>query len=322
MDNLNCNSFFEIVDSVDSDMSDIEEAVMFREAKPMPLAQLSPEELEGVPIYSVHPCRAKEKSKFLPAISATYPERVAPSNNLGRIYSRWIDGSASFSTAQRVFDYEYSGFDSSNILLTAAHCVYERDDDGGRGKPFQIYFYSGYDDGKYIQRHRIEACRIPPEWRESGKAEAHGRDYAFCRIRSFSYDCSDINVLPADMTIFPVTAYGYPNNFGFGRVPMKVKGQVALDVPGVVGMVQMFGNSFGPGCSGGGWYTEDIPGRLIGINSWSFPGSDGLFSSRFDSRFIREFRNTWESWREISGPPLPEFPPADPFRPKTINDPG
>ena len=325
MEVLECNDFVEFTASTETNFSEAEEALMFKVAEPMPLIRLSPADLWGLDIGSILPFQARANNRVFPASESGNAERAKPSPVLGLLYSIWIDGFTTTSTAQYVFDYEYSGINQpSNILLTTAHSIFQREESGGRGSISSAYFYSGYDEGRYIKRHRIEGWRIPKAYTDGSQAEKIGRDYAFCRTREYSYSMADVNPLPENRARIPTIAFGYPENFGFGRIPYLIKGDVALDVPLPVGTVEMLGNTFGGGASGGGWYNDDIPARLFGINSFSYVTrgvSFSMYSPRFDSQFIRGFRNTWESWREIGGTPLPDFPPNDPFRPTTFYDP-
>lgn len=314
----------EVETTGDADLSHEQESEMFKDARPMPLIQLSPDDIKEEDIRSDHSAQTDRENLPPPAIATGFPERVTPFPGRGLLYTIWRDGSASVSTAQRIFDYEYTGFVPSNILLTAAHCLFEREDAGARGGCTSCWFYSGYDNGSYKQRHRVEGWRVPTPYADGEKVESLGYDYGFCRLRDFSYDISDVNSLPTDQMVFPVTAYGYPQNIGLGRVPLRIKGQVALDIPSPKGTCQMFGNTFGPGCSGGGWYNEDIPNRIIGINSFLYidDRTVSMYSPRFDSQFLRRFHNAWLSWQDVVGPVPPgPPPPPDPFRPSGSTEP-
>ena len=311
-------NYIEVENAVDTDLSEEQESDMFKEARPMPLIRLFPDDIKEADISYIQSSQTNRENNAPPAIVNGFPERIAPYAGLGLLYTVWRDGSANVSTAQRIFDYEYTGYKSSNILLTAAHCLFDREDAGAKGACTSCWFYSGYDGGSYIRRHRVEHWRVPSLYADGTKVESLGYDYGFCGLRDFSYDVSDVNALPTNQMVFPVTAYGYPMNIGFGKVPLRIKGQVALDIPTFQGTCQMFGNTFGPGCSGGGWYNEDIPNRLIGINSFLYTDdrTGSMYSPRFNSQFLRSFRNAWESWQDIVGPVPPgPPPPPDPFRP-------
>jgi len=152
---------------------------------------------------------------------------------------------------------------SVNIVMTAAHCVYNAD--GGYWYKNHV-FKRGYDNGGG-QKVNLTCMRIYAEYTTGNKETRHKYDYAFL----YTHEASGASYygLLTDTNYDSWRSIGYPSNYGHAKYMYSVvgtKGKVGK------GVVEMLGNPMGHGSSGGAWLVF-IPGAsneyyAIGLNSY------------------------------------------------------
>lgn len=165
------------------------------------------------------------------------PGASSPYWNTGKLVFRKA-GSTHRCTAQ---------FVDANVLLTAAHCVYDAKT-GVWNSEFR--FYQGYDDGPYTQSVGWRCISIFDAYHAPSKNYAF--DYAFILT-----DTSDDQIPLALHTGAParvsLTAVGYPGNYGDGKKLYSVDGDWGAVDRGIVTMTD---NPMRSGNSGGAWFSE------------------------------------------------------------------
>lgn len=170
---------------------------------------------------------------------------------------------------------------SGRIVLTAAHCVR----DGTSGAWFKnVVFYRGYVGhwwGKGGQKVGVRCLGTKAAW-VNGNNGNYVYDYSFC----YTSDESGAGWLGLALGVpySSWTSAGYPGNYGDGKDMYAVagdKGQVGG------GLVQMLGNPFEGGASGGPWigdlsnqYKPD-GNMAIGVNSFIY-GDGNMWGPYFD----------------------------------------
>jgi V8-like Glu-specific endopeptidase len=147
-----------------------------------------------------------------------------------------------------------------DVLMTAGHCVFDTNTNVWNTN-FQ--FKLGYDNGSYRQLYDWQCSAVYTGWAQ----DQYNKDYAFLKLRG-----STTNALGMK-TGLPVTQWdsvGYPgscssgyNCYG-GQKLLKVNGNRGA-VSG--GIVQMTGNPFLGGSSGGAWLDGTY---IIGVNSFGY----------------------------------------------------
>lgn len=189
------------------------------------------------------------------------PGASSPYWNTGKLVFR-KDGSTRRCTAQ---------FVDTNVLLTAAHCVYDAKT-GVWNSGFR--FYQAYDERTSTQSVGWRCVSIFDGYHTPSKNYAF--DYAFILT-----DPGDIQApltlhtgVPATVSL---TAVGYPANYGDGKKLYRVDGDWdAVDD----GIVKMTDNPMRSGNSGGAWFSEfkvdgDAANNLVvSVNSHHIVGNN------------------------------------------------
>lgn len=184
---------------------------------------------------------------------------------------------------------------SNHIVLTAAHCVR----DGNSGAWFKnVVFYRGYVGhwwGAAGQRVGIYRMGTKDEW-VNGSLGNWRYDYAFC----LTADASGAGYLGfrPGLPYSSWTSVGYPTNYAHGYEVHAVLGDKGQALGG---QVQMLGNPFGSGASGGPWigdlsttYRADA-NMAIGVNSYTL-GDGNLWGPYFDNE-------TYNLLMQVGSPP-------------------
>jgi hypothetical protein len=193
------------------------------------------------------------------------PERVndltvAPFNTAGKLTFRFPTDPADqirHCTAQFVGD-------SGDVILTAAHCVYQE-------RWAQQFVFKLGEGGPIVTNFDWKCTAIWSGWAQ----KSWTRDYAFIKLKSKSKFAIGMRTgLPHQGW----TSIGYPNNFDFGARLWKVDG---IRGRAVQGAIQMAENPFGPGSSGGAWIVANY---AIGVNSFKLDGEpNSVFGPILDS---------------------------------------
>ncbi|TCS92575.1 trypsin-like serine peptidase [Hazenella coriacea] len=185
-----------------------------------------------------------------------------PYSSGGKLFVSDPDGTNRTGTAQFV--------SSGNILLTAAHVVI---DDKGNFRKHPV-FARAYDQDQG-ESFVVKGILVWDEWIKN-KNPAY--DYAFC-LTSKPYE-EGVMSLKLGCTYSQFQSIGYPENYGLKREMYAVngtKGMVSRQV------VQMKGNPFGKGASGGAWIAEEK--YIIGNNSFRLNNDlDSLWGPLFDQK--------------------------------------
>ncbi|MDX1072482.1 hypothetical protein GOL32_28930 [Sinorhizobium medicae] len=189
--------------------------------------------------------------------------------------------------------------DTGDVLLTAGHCVYDTDTNRWNSN---FVFFVGQQGANFKLALDWDCSAIYSGWAQ----DAYRKDYAFLRVRGQNDKALGLRVgLPG----VSWQSMGYPGNFGGGTVPHVVsgsRGRVQLS-----GVVEMTGNPFGGGSSGGAWFIGDY---AIGLNSF---GYDNMPTSMWGPIFDGQTTKLYEYVRRgCQGDviPLGESPEVAAFR--------
>lgn len=171
--------------------------------------------------------------------------------------------------------------ESHNLLLTAAHCVQDKDT-GQIGENF--LFERCYDSGNASEKLTFKTVALKEFWYSEKKWKW---DYAIVILNSDSNVDTPLHYSTEDVAGKTVTAFGYPVNYYNGKSMVFVKGSVASreDHTWLINGCKMRGGS-----SGGAWVLEDDK-TVIGVNSYGpvstsvdYEGSP-IFDENFESLY-------------------------------------
>ncbi|MCL6706709.1 trypsin-like serine protease [Pseudomonas sp. R2.Fl] len=191
-----------------------------------------------------------------------HPGANSPYWNTGKLVFRKSGGGTHRCTAQ---------FVDTNVLLTAAHCVY---DAAAKAWNSEFRFYQAYDDGDYTQSVGWRCVSIFSAYHTPAKNYAF--DYAFI-LTDTADDQAPLAMHTGAPATVPLTAVGYPRNYGDGKRLYSVDGDWGT-VDG--GIVTMTGNPMRSGNSGGAWFSEfkvdggDTNNLVVSLNSHHVSGND------------------------------------------------
>lgn len=197
---------------------------------------------------------------------------VLPYKTAGKLWFTESTGERYNGTAQFV--------GQDNILLTAAHCVFNRETNTFNSN---FDFRRGYNNGSYAKRFDVNAVAIRTEYRDKIIKDSEAAyDYAFL-ITTSNSDVGNLAYrfeLPSS-----ATSFGYPSSHGGGKVMQTVHCPVNKRI--LQPYIIMQGNPMGEGCSGGGWTDKEH--HVIGLNStvaeYSGSGEEMILSPIFDEKF-------------------------------------
>jgi V8-like Glu-specific endopeptidase len=242
------------------------------EVRPLPSEQVTPQELEDMRrrYREINPdtLQLERKSSVAP-LAKGVPEKVAdPSANnpywsTGRLVFRMNDGKLYSCTAQFV--------DDLKVILTAAHCVYNF---AAQGWNSDFTFQRAYSDGTTAQTVGWRCLSIFDAYHTPSKNR--GYDYAFI-LADKNDEEKPLTMAIGTPPSKPLTAVGYPRNYGDGKFLYKVDGDWASEDSGIV---TMSGNPMRHGNSGGAWFSGfKVDGGLgdnlvFSLNSGHLEGND------------------------------------------------
>lgn len=233
---------------------------------------VSPEELERMRkryrelnpgLLEIEPGDRSEKQlKGVPE-PVDNPNANSPYWSTGKLTFKKADGQTHRCTAQFVGDL--------SVILTAAHCVY---DTVAGAWNTDFTFHRAFADGKAAQTVGWRCMSIFDAYHVPEKNYAY--DYAF--ILADRHDEKPALTLQIGIpATTPLTAVGYPRNFGEGKVLQSVDGEWASVLGGIV---TMSGNPMRSGNSGGAWFSNfRIDGGsgdnlVVSLNSHHLEGDD------------------------------------------------
>ncbi|MBO3759810.1 trypsin-like serine protease [Ciceribacter sp. L1K22] len=232
---------------------------------------VTPEELEQM----------KQRFEELYPQSTTIPER-----DHGALEDKGVPqpvtdpgaGSPYWSTGKLVFKKQgetslkrcTAQYVANNVLMTAAHCVYNIEAQTWNS---DFNFLRAFDDGTYQQSVGWMCVSIFDAYHTPAKNYAF--DYAFILV-----DAPDqkkpLAVKTGVPATTPLTAVGYPRNFGDGKRLYEVNGDWGSVARGIV---TMSGNPMRSGNSGGAWFSEfkvngdDSNNLIVSLNSHHLTGN-------------------------------------------------
>jgi V8-like Glu-specific endopeptidase len=213
-----------------------------REATPMPLPQLDPEALEQPGDERVRPPTGQSQERSAPA--DVPPEKR--SGNPEQYPLAWA-GKLFFTTAQGVDKVCSGQFISSSVVLTAAHCVQDRETGRYNGN-FQ--FALQYHQGNYSQVYAWNCAATLNGW----VTEGYRWDYAMIRVNGQSAS-GHIGWKYNWQNYGSVAVIGYPVDIASGQIVQVEDGPLKLTENGLV-EVRLGDPNFGPGSSGGAWIGD------------------------------------------------------------------
>ncbi len=145
------------------------------------------------------------------------------------------------------------------ILLTAAHCLYNVDEDAYSEK---IVFKRCYSGLTSEQTTAIKCTFLPDRYLTAPK------DYSFDYGFAITNDPAECDFLDYEINNAGGTAisYGYPSNYNRGRKMVYAEG--AYTQEGTQNLLVMPGNDMGKGCSGGCWVKKGT-NTVVSVNSFS-----------------------------------------------------
>jgi V8-like Glu-specific endopeptidase len=159
-----------------------------------------------------------------------------------------------------------------NVILTAAHCVFNRD----LGFFDDYLFYADYHDGHFKSKHRWQCTAIYNGWTQ----EDYYYDFAFVRLLTPSPGTAVLG-LKANSGRSPMTSVGYAENHHHGKRAVYVNGPVAPAGAQGTGILCMRQNDFLGGSSGGAWVYDQY---AESVNSFGITGDDNdllMFGPQF-----------------------------------------
>ncbi|WJM05864.1 hypothetical protein [Paenibacillus sp. PK1-4R] len=165
-----------------------------------------------------------------------------------------------------------------SIILTAGHCVRNSED----GQYYtNLLFSRGYDNASGDD-YSITRVETPDNFVGSTGTRRRSFDYAFAFTHKPFNDWIGLQINNPSNSFRSI---GYPFNYEEGKKMYAVDGTKG-DVRGNV--VEMKGNPFGPGASGGAWianYSTERNGLsnlVVGLNGgYALDGSDNWYSPLF-----------------------------------------
>lgn len=243
------------------------------EAEPLPSKEVTPEALEDMRrrFRELNPDALRsERKSSADTLAKGVPSKVSdPSANnpywsTGKLtFTKKSDGKLKRCSAQFVEDLQ--------VILTAAHCVYDVD---AKGWNSNFTLQRAYSDGSSAQTVSWRCLSIFDAYHAPSENLTY--DYAF--ILADKNDEKQPLVMTTGIPVSsPLTAIGYARTHGDGKFLYKVDGDWASVKEGIV---TMSGNPMRNGNSGGAWFTNfKVDGGsgenlVISLNSHHLIGND------------------------------------------------
>ncbi|MGV8938060.1 MAG: trypsin-like serine peptidase [Allorhizobium sp.] len=200
------------------------------------------------------------------------PEKIANPNanspywSTGALFYKKEDGDTYRCTAQFTND--------KSVILTAAHCVYNTMAAKGQGAwNSDFEFWRAYANGVTPQKVGWRCISIFDAYHTPSKNYAY--DYAFI-LTDQQDQKTPLALHIGTPATKPLTAVGYPDNYGAGQYLYKVDGDWD-SVSG--GIVTMKGNPMRQGNSGGAWFSSfkvdggSTDNYVVSLNSHHLTGN-------------------------------------------------
>ena len=154
---------------------------------------------------------------------------------------------------------------SRSIVLTAAHCVQDKDS-GSLCENF--LFERCYSDGSAAESLTFRTVAFKKYWHEQ---KAWKWDYAFAILDEISSLMSPLTYSTENLDEKALTAFGYPANYYNGKKMVRIDGSSNATN---FGTREISGDKMRGGSSGGAWLLKDSS-IVVGINSYG-PVSEEL----------------------------------------------
>lgn len=169
----------------------------------------------------------------------------------------------------------------SSLLVTAAHCVQDRD----TGKLYDNFLFERcYDSGKFSEKLTFKIVALKEYWYSQKKSKW---DYAIVVLKTNSNVASPLKYSTENVENKTVTAFGYPANYYNGKKMVFVTGAAERRFNDTW---LISGCKMGGGSSGGAWVLEDNK-TIVGVTSYgpkleifSYAGSP-IFDENFESLY-------------------------------------
>lgn len=167
--------------------------------------------------------------------------------------------------------------EKSNLLVTAAHCVQDKE----TGMIYDNFLFERcYDEGKSSEKLTFKTIALKEYWHTKKDWKW---DYAMAVLNTNSSAASPLKYSTDNIENKIITNFGYPANYYNGNKMVFVKGNAArrYDNTWLINGCKMRGGS-----SGGAWVLEDNE-TVVGVNSYG-PVSESLAyegSPIFDENF-------------------------------------
>lgn len=152
-----------------------------------------------------------------------------------------------------------------NIVLTAAHCVQDRDS-GALCENF--LFERCYSCGKSAESLTFRTVALKTYWHEQKQWKW---DYALAIIDGMSTLASPLTYSTENIDSKELTAFGYPTNYYDGKQMVRIDGIAHATGSGTL---EIDGDKMRGGASGGAWLLKNGT-TVVGINSYG-PVSETL----------------------------------------------
>lgn len=191
-----------------------------------------------------------------------------PYNACGRLYIKF--GSSSFCGSASLLK-------RPDIILTAAHCVYNSEK---QSYPSSTAFYWKLNDNVVYQIESITNIFIPIEYENT---RDHQYDYAICTLANAIGDHRNVLEYTSELPQKEILTIGYP-------AAAPYKGHKMYYTQNTVSPYEESGKNYWHvsnglaygGASGGPWVSDNA---ALGVTSWGFDGHTDVFSPQFDNKF-------------------------------------
>jgi hypothetical protein len=161
---------------------------------------------------------------------------------------------------------------TGDVIMTAGHCVY--DNNANRWNT-SLRFKLHYSNGSSPQIFDWQCTAVFTGWPQ----KLYRKDYAFIKLRGNAAAAMGLRV---GLPVSQWTSVGYPSNYASGLNAHRVSGNRGRVSAGTV---EMTGNPFGGGSSGGAWLDGNF---AIGLNSFKYDSQpNSMWGPLFDGQTTR-----------------------------------